>query len=73
MLTVPTCNSRSSSSTPLIDWMALTIKFNVGAGSTRGAQCCKPELHTLGAFGTLQVSLDSIGLAEKNFDGHCHI
>ena len=38
-----------------------------------GRKYCKPELHTLGAFGTLQVSLDSIGLAEKNFDGHCHI
>jgi hypothetical protein len=38
-----------------------------------GRKYCKPELHTLGTFGTLQVSLDSIGLAEKNFDGHCHI
>jgi hypothetical protein len=29
--------------------------------------------HSEFPFGTLQVSLDSIGLAGKNFDGHCHI
>jgi hypothetical protein len=29
--------------------------------------------HSEFPFGTLQVSLDSIGLAGKNFDRHCHI
>jgi len=29
ILTVLMCNSRLPSSTPLIDWMALTIKFNI--------------------------------------------
>ena len=39
----------------------------VGAGSTRGRNTASQS------YGTLQVSLDSIGLAGKNFDGHCHI
>jgi hypothetical protein len=30
--------------------MALTIKFNVGAGSTARGAYCKPELQTLGTF-----------------------
>jgi hypothetical protein len=35
----------------------------VGAGSTRGRNTASQS------YGTLQVSLDSIGLAGKNFDG----